>query len=325
MDYFDFDMDLPEEWLTDDSDDAEGKAVMEILVGTPAESPDEDDSSSHVTVSVSYAFHPYTSFDDLAPDLVFVSKDQVFFYVHCQKVLAASDNGFAMLLPSSFELSLGDQPAIVVVPEPADVLNILLHAIYGLSALEYRPSFEIVSTTLDALPRYGLAEKRFASAGTPLYDLVVACAPLHPIDTYALAATHDLADAATATSAHLLAFQLATLSDEISTRIGAVYLRKLFFLHLGRIEALKHLLLQPPNTHTETLECSATQQRSLTRAWALAIAHVMWDAEPNLSTHLLQAALLPLHKELTCPKCQLALRDRIARLTIDWASVKRTI
>lgn len=42
----------------------------------------------------------------------------------------------------------------------------------------------------------------------------------------------------------------------------------------------------------------------------------------DLSTYLLQASLLPLQKEMTCPKCKLALRDKVVRLVVEWASVK---
>jgi len=319
MDYFDFNN---QEWSTDDK--AEGKTGLQTPVDTPIEKPVVDDILEHTTMSVSYAFHPYTSFDNFAPALILVSQDEVFFYVHHHQILAASDNGFAMLLP--FEFALDSHPPIVVmIPEPADVLNIILHTVYGLSAMEYKPSFETISTTLDALPRYGLGLKRYVGAGTPLYDLVAACASLRPIDTYALAAAHDLLDVAIIASAHLLSFRLSTLTDDLATRIGSVYLKQLFFLHFGRIEALKHLLLNPPSAHSETPECSAAQQRGLTRAWALAAAHIMWEAGPNFSTHLLQASLQPLQRELTCPKCKLVLRDRIARLVIGWASVKRTI
>ncbi|KAH9930863.1 uncharacterized protein B0H18DRAFT_1116571 [Fomitopsis serialis] len=316
MDYFDFNN---QEWSTDD--EVEGKTGLQTPIGTPIEKSVAGDISKDTTMSVSYAFHPYTSFDNLAPALVLISQDEVFFYVHHHQVLAASDNGFAMLLP--FELSLDSHPPIVVmIPEPADVLNIILHTVYGLSAMEYKPSFETIAATLNALPRYGLVLKRYVGAGTPLYDLVAACASLRPIDTYALAAAHDLPDVAMAASAHLLSFRLSGLTDDLATRIGSVYLKKLFFLHFGRIEALKHLLLNPPSTHQDTPECSAAQQRGLTRAWALSAAHIMWEAGPNFSTHLLQAALLPLQKELTCPKCTLVLRDRIASLVIGWAGVK---
>ena len=42
----------------------------------------------------------------------------------------------------------------------------------------------------------------------------------------------------------------------------------------------------------------------------------------DISTNLLQAPLLHLEQELSCPMCQRALRDRVTTLVRDWASVK---
>ncbi|KZT66138.1 hypothetical protein DAEQUDRAFT_768282 [Daedalea quercina L-15889] len=305
MNHFTFDMQRPDEWSRSNA---------------------EKTISEHLQVSVSSAFHPYnTSFDDLVPDLLLLSLDQVFFYVHRHRILAASENSFAMLLASPSEFSTNRSLPTVVVPEPSEILNIIIHTIYRMSVLQYHPCFETVSATIDALPRYGLPPKGYVCAGQPLYDLVAACAPLRPIDTYALAAAHDLAEAAAVASAHLLSFPLSTLSDELALRMGAVYLKRLFFLHYGRTDALKRALLQPPSTHRECPGCSLIEQHRLTRAWTLAAAHITWDAGPNLSTHILQATLLPLQKDLSCSKCQLALRDRVARLVVEWALVKRTI
>lgn len=233
---------------------------------------------------VSYAFHPRLASDSFAPDLILKSLDHVLFHVHHHRILSASNNSFAMLCqaPPEFSLSMyGTRPPTVMVPETSDILNIILHTIYGMSALGYCPSFETISSTLDAFPRYGLSADLYAAAGQPLYDLVVSCAPYRPIDTYALAAAHDLADAAASASAHLLSFSLPTLSDELALRMGPVYLKKLFFLHLGRMDALKRVLFQPPSRHSETPECTTADQKRLTRAWALTAVHILWDAGPS--------------------------------------------
>ncbi|KZT01522.1 uncharacterized protein LAESUDRAFT_763650 [Laetiporus sulphureus 93-53] len=110
-----------------------------------------------------------------------------------------------------------------------------------------------------------------------------------------------------------------------AARIGPVYLKRLFSLHKGRTEALKSLLLHLPLPHVETEDCNEEQQQKLTRAWALASAQLAWDATPDLSTNLLQAALLPLEKELSCELCKRSLRKRIATVIKKWAAVKRTI
>ena len=298
MDYFDFNMQLPDQWSDTDSERtlavptpvsnsssgwSGGGSRAAGQIGTPTEKSGERGAGSGAEY-VSYAFHPCATSDGFTPDLILKSLDHVLFHVHYHRILSASDNSFAMLCQAPLECSLsmyGTRPPTVVVPECSDVLNITLHAVYGMSALGYCPSFETVSSALDSFPRYGLSAKLYATAGQPLYDLVVSCAPHLPIDTYALAAAHDLADAAATASAHLLSFSLPTLSDELAVRMGPVYLKKLFFLHLGRMDALKRVLIQPPSTHSETPECSTADQKRLTRAWALTAVHVLWDAGPS--------------------------------------------
>ena len=171
-------------------------------------------------MSISYAFHPYTCFDDVNPDLILASSDQVLFYVHFHRLLAASENNLAKLLPSSTGQQTTDKNLqTVLVPESAEVLNIVVHTIYGKSALEFHTPFETLSSALDAVSRYGLSLKRYAGVGQPLYDLVVSSAPLRPIDTYALAAKHDLADAAAAASVPSEDFpQISGLSEGTSGR-----------------------------------------------------------------------------------------------------------
>ena len=255
-----------------------------MQVGTPLDELGK--GKSEPPVSVSYTFHPCFTVDDLSPDLILASADHILFYVHYHRILCASENGFGMLLLSPLSFAPNTPPPTMPVPEPADVLNIILHTIYNLSALPFSPSFESISAALDALPRYGVDSKQHAIAGQPLYDLLLSHAPLRPIETYALAGAHDLADAAAAASAHLLSFPLSTLSDAHAARTGAVYLKRLFFLHFGRMDALKRVLIKPPATHPETAECTLAQQKCVMRAWALAAAHVMWDARPSECTVL---------------------------------------
>ncbi|KAI0727553.1 hypothetical protein C8Q72DRAFT_795876 [Fomitopsis betulina] len=283
---------------------SEKTLAMQTLVYAPSiEKPGEESGG---TLSPSYVLKLQAN---SVPDLVLVSNDHVFFFVHYHRVVAASDNDFSMLLVTKqIELDLTmkcSQPPVVMVPETSGVLNIILLAIYDRSE---------ISIALDAFARYGLSPKQYASAGQPLYDLMAFCAPLRPIDTYALAAAYDLSDVAATASAHLLSFRLSTLSDALAARMGAVYLKKLFFLHLGRMDALKRVLIEPPSTHPETPGCLAAQQTKLTRAWALATTHVVCDAGPT--------TLSLLQQDVKCKKCARALQDRVACVVKDWAAVK---
>jgi len=155
--------------------------------------------------------------------------------------------------------------------------------------------------------------------------MLLSQAPLYPLDVYTVAAKHDLHDLAVSTSPHLLSFQLYTLTDEMAEAMGPKYLRKMFFLHIGRSDALKRLLLQPPHPHAPTPWCDFTDQKTLTRAWALASAYLAWDARPDLSTGFLESALSPLAEHLSCDLCKQGLNDRIQNLIVQWSVVKRTI
>ena len=103
-------------------------------------------------------------------------------------------------------------------------------------------------------------------------------APVVPLELYTLAASYDLFDLAAIASQYLHSLSLASLTDDMAIRMGAVYLKRLFFMHYGRVEALKRILLAPPLSHSPTLQCDFTDQKKLTRAWALASASLAWDA-----------------------------------------------
>jgi hypothetical protein len=146
---------------------------------------------------------------------------------------------------------------------------------------------------------------------------------------------------AVAVSSHLLSFPLATITDDVAERIGPVYLKRLFFLHFGRVDALKRLLLSPPHPHAPTAWCDFAEQKKITRAWALASAYLAWDARPgehrslrtpdicfihcfwaDLSTSAMESALSPLGEHLSCELCKRALKDRIINLLTQWSVVK---
>lgn len=210
--------------------------------------------------------------------------DKVFFYVHSHILRRASNNSFNGCLPTK-ELSPPPEKdsvgAVIPTPEPSTVLNVVLHALYGLSCAHYSPSPATLFAALDALASYGADVSAAAAPGTPLFALLLAQSPVAPLEVYAHAAHHGLHALAVAVSPHLLGLSLAALDDALAERMGPAYLKRLFFLHLGRVDALKRLLLPPPEGHAPTPHCDYLEQKKLTRAWALASAYLAWDCRPG--------------------------------------------
>ena len=298
-------------------------------------------------VSVSTTFYPGADLGQSHPqDMTLHSSDSVFFYVHSTALLKFSTNSFNSIIPPypvSPTSDDGSQPAISV-PEDSHVLNIVLHILYTIPCSHFCPSIDIISKALSALKRYGVAMTSLATPDTCLYELILSRAPLHPIELYALSAENGLHDLAVAISPHLMSFKLATLTDEIATQIGPTYLKRLFFLHLGRNEALKRLLFTPPTLHGPTPQCDFTEQKKLTRAWALAAAYLAWDARPglsrprvslkrmaahspcyrlsDLSTSAINSALGTLQDHLSCQLCQNSLKQRVKQIVVEWSNVK---
>ncbi|KAF8897485.1 hypothetical protein BD779DRAFT_1667459 [Infundibulicybe gibba] len=297
-----------------DKHDALHSTHSDVLqIPTPPQSHDgspvvEDPIDNGTLVSISTSFYPGVQHHSLPPDLILLTTDNVFFYVHSHLLLSASENGFHSMLPAS--PSHKDQDPILNISETSNVLNIILHSIYEMSQ---PPPGVWYSPKVAYLP------------STPLYTLLLSHAPLYPLELYALAASFDLYELAVSTSSHLLSFPLATLTDDMAQRIGPVYLKRLFFLHFGRSDALKRILLPPPHPHAPTPWCDFTEQKKLTRAWALASAYLAWDARPDLSTSTMESALRPLTEHLTCDQCQQALRDRIKNLIVQWSVVKAAL
>jgi hypothetical protein len=143
-----------------------------------------------------------------------------------------------------------------------------------MSCAHYSPSFNDLHAAVVSLHTFGVSLKAKIVPTQPLFNLLLSHAPLSPLELYALAAHYDLYDLAVSTSSHLLSLSLSSVTDELAERMGPLYLKRLFFLHFGRAEALKRLLLAPPHPHPPTPQCDFSEQKKLTRAWALASAYL---------------------------------------------------
>lgn len=200
---------------------------------TSSISPSTSEGDDNADISVSTAFNPSAKLLPDPTDLILTSADMIFFYVHSEHLLSASSNSFNAHLPAQFS----SQP-IIRLPEPASVLNVVLHAAYSIPVTAYGPSLDEITAAVDAMANYGFDVKRYVAPGTEIAEFLLALAPLQPLNVYALASRHGLTDLAQRASPHLLSFSLTNISDEMAERTGAIPLKKLFFLHLGRVDAV---------------------------------------------------------------------------------------
>lgn len=135
---------------------------------------------------------------------------------------------------------------------------------------------------LSRLPKYGLVLPGPIVPGNPIYNVILNIALISPLEVYALVCMHNLEQLAVQISHHLLSTPLHELTDELCNQMGPIYLRRLFFLHLGRSERLKLLLKEEPLGHEPTRECDfVDQKRGLLAAWHEATSKLCWDIGPN--------------------------------------------
>ncbi|KAF9035218.1 hypothetical protein BJ165DRAFT_658734 [Panaeolus papilionaceus] len=273
------------------------------------------------TISVSTAFHP-NSHPNAPPDTIFTTSDGVWFYTASKVILARSPSAFRTLLGMRLT---DDRFRDVVIPIdiPSGEFNVIVHLLYGSSSAPHSPTFDMLVKAVDRLPLLDIDPKHYILPSTHLFSLLLSYAPLHPMDVYIVAGHHDLYELASQCSPHLLSLSLSTITDQQAERMSVVYLKKLMLLHVTRLNELREILLKVPDYHPETKKCSFNDQRTVSRAWALGTAGLVWDARPDLSTHSIQTSLSQLMEPLLCDQCQKALKERIKDVVARWTSVKR--
>ena len=231
---------------------------------------------------------------------------------------------------------------IILVPESSPVLNLVLHCVYDLPCTRFPSSVEDISNCVATIIKYGLPLAAYASKGGTLYNLVLHKAPTAGILMYTLAAQHGLEQLAVAISPFLLSFDLAMLTDDLVKRMGAVYLRRLVFLHLGRIAALKRLLSPPSDYHAPDDDCGTEDHNALMNAWGLAVASLTWDPKPgaflplhtrhqfehvpilssDLAPTVIMSALGSLADIVSCPRCKSGIQQTVRSVVAAWVGIK---
>ncbi|KAG8908164.1 hypothetical protein FRB99_008707 [Tulasnella sp. 403] len=176
-------------------------------------------------------------------------------------------------------------PLLVSPSEPAATINIVLHLLYGLSFQRYSPDFDTLSQVFPFARKYGLSVTELAPPTSELCGALLGLSLRFPLQVYALAAQNKLHELAVMASQFTLNHTLASITDQLAIEMGPVYLKRLFFLHNGRAEALKRILVRPLETHPLGQgDCDADDQKALSRAWGLGTAYILsMNALQNLS------------------------------------------
>ncbi|KIO19828.1 hypothetical protein M407DRAFT_144621, partial [Tulasnella calospora MUT 4182] len=298
-------------------------------------------------------------------DLVVHSSDSVFFYCHQSILRSKSSNNFGDLLldgstQSSFHpvpapsapsptlagrstsdgqvphttshpslprsLSAGTQqgrPHVLWVPENSRTINIVLHEFYGMPFERYGPDLDILSNTLDALKKYG---RSVPDQTSEIWSAVLRWVDKHPIRVYSIAAAHAMESVCIQASEHTLPVPLSVVSEADAYGMGALYLRRLFFLHMGRAEALRRILALPPAEAPMVPGCPAEHEAKLRLNWRAAEGDLLTSGLPeNVSPSQILTAFGSVIGATTCGVCRAVVQERISNTLLKWSQVKRTI
>jgi len=256
------------------------------------------------------------------------------------------------------------------ISESSQLLNVVLHVVYDLDCSTYSPTWDVLLEAVRCLGKYGYEVERYlspppgageerrslSSTSGSLYSLILGHAPNQPLQVYIFAASRNLEPLAVQASRFLLSFTLSDLTNDDCLAMGPTYLRRLFFLHLGRIEKLKSLLLRPPSPHlpSPSSTCAFTESTGpsfrgnqqpvsptavtsppLSLAWAHSASQVIHAASPDLSSASIEEAfrlqISPLdpdrafQERIWCEDCREVWDQRVREILSAWEGVRKTI
>jgi len=246
-------------------------------------------------VQVSSTFFCGAMDEPLPTDLMLLSSDQVYFFVHSAMLLKHSGNGFAGLL--------GDNK--VYLPENLEVLNLILHALYDLNPSRFRPTVAQVAAALRSLQNYGVSLDSLLTPGHTMSITILHLGLQSPLETFAMVAAFKLEHLAIEVSKGLVSVPLHNVTDELAKKMGPSYLRRLVFLHLGRIDRLKQLLIRPPSLHPVTKDCYESDQKRLQNQWKALAVVLGSEAQADLSPQRIHNTFTTLLLKTYCNQCQL--------------------
>ncbi|KAK7682826.1 hypothetical protein QCA50_014210 [Cerrena zonata] len=282
----------------------------------------DDAPEHHATTELTGVEHTYTSLEkDGPPDIIFISSDGTPLYAHRAQLCVVSNNNFDLLLTPS----IIDLPSTIELTEDVHTLSVILHVIYGASFDPYTPTLGALSDAINAFDKYGLAPCSRVSPGTPVFEEVTKSISRHPLETYTIAAEHDLFDIAQKASEHLLTFPLSTISDDVVLRLGSIYLHRLFTLQLARTYVLQNLIIRPPDKHDANTQCGRQESESMKLAWIAAASPLVLAAHPDVSTETIQNKFECVKTSLHCAECRHCVERRVDEVLWKWSITPRTI
>ncbi|KAK1221534.1 hypothetical protein PQX77_015653 [Marasmius sp. AFHP31] len=214
-------------------------------------------------------------------DTILLTSDSVIFYVDEATLLRVSNNSFKGLLPLTTEDK--SQRILFMTEITSSELDIMLQAVYNTpsSTISGAANIKVLLSAVDQFKDYGISAATTITPTSHLFQYLLASAPLHPLEIYALAAQHDIKSLATTTSVHTLVLELSDIDEELSKRMGSVYLLRLFQLHAARTETLKKLLAADLGYHNTTDMCDIRKQRRLKDGWNLGVASILFTIRPG--------------------------------------------
>ncbi|KAL0064467.1 hypothetical protein AAF712_008631 [Marasmius tenuissimus] len=258
-------------------------------------------------------------------NLVLISSDLIQFHVDEATLTDKSINSFKDLLPLPLESS---SRSLFLADIPSAELEVVLQAIYDVE-INISPSIMEIKTlirAMDQLITYGFPPSTCIVPHCHLYQYLLSCATIHPLGVYAAAAHHGIASLAVAASSHTLALpDLSVLDDDFCTQMGAIYLLRLFQLHIGRIETLKQLLSDDLGLHNPNPICGFEGQKVLKGMWSLAVAEIFPNLRANTTTSTIRTAIMSHTADNKCIECANLRDTRLNRIISEWSMTPRNI
>ena len=142
-----------------------------------------------------------------------------------------------------------------------------------------------------------------------------------------MAASQGLENICVAASKHTLQMTLDQVSESDGMIMGPIFMRRLFFLNLGVVDALKRLLRYAPYEYpTADNCCSPDSRRDVERAWGQAVGTLLLQSNvPATTSQALDGSLGAAITATACPTCQEVMRRRVRAVVQGWTDMKKTI